>query len=78
MTLEKLRRELEAYNRRVAYASECRAWSDFVIDCRNKYGVVPWHNKAAEIEPSQDFLDYWLGVTKGKNHEYDATTGDRT
>jgi hypothetical protein len=78
MTLDKLKREVEAYNCRVAYASECLAWSDFVIDCRNKYGVVPWHHKAVEIEPSQDFVDYWLGVTNGKNHDYDAETGDRT
>jgi hypothetical protein len=63
---------MHAFNRQAAPHSECVAWQDFVYDCYDRYGVAPWDDQAEEIEPSQNFVCYWLDVSNNTSSIYNA------
>jgi hypothetical protein len=74
MTLKILTDEMHRYNNAKAYGSECHAWGDYCNHCFDRYSVMPWDDSAEEIEPVQDFVDYWLMVAHEKpGSDYDET-----
>lgn len=77
VTLDKIAAAMTDFNRRVAPGGECAAWEDFVADCYERYDVAPWDDAAENVALVQDFVDYWLRVSRGENYEYDAKTGAR-
>jgi hypothetical protein len=65
-TLSTVSRLMKEFNASVAPGSECAAWGDFVNDCKEHYGVMPWSDEAEEIEPSQNFVEFWLAVSNNE------------
>jgi hypothetical protein len=67
---------MDKYNRGAAApGKECAAWKSFVHDCYTHYNVSPGDGSTSEIEPSQNFADYWLSVSRGENASWDPETG---
>lgn len=71
-TLKTVYDSMHYFNRFAAPGSECVAWGDFIANCYDRYEMAPWDERAEEVEPVQDFVDYWLGVAEQRaGSEYD-------
>lgn len=74
ITLKTVNDWMQRFNRTAAPGSECGAWQDFVADSFERYRMSPTDDRAEDVEPSQDFVDYWLDVADQRpGAEYDAT-----
>lgn len=75
-TLQMICDAMDKYNRAAdAPDKECAAWKSFINDCYTCYNIYPWDEFAANIEPTQNFSDYWFSVARGENASWDPETG---
>jgi hypothetical protein len=62
MTLAELRAEIKGHERDLAPGSETNMLGHFNEDCRKVYGVLPYDDRAYDIEVEEEFVDYWRHV----------------
>ena len=78
LTVEALTDIMRKYNNEVAYGSECAAWADYVSDCHDLLGGMPWDDEISDKDVPDTFGIYWLEVANGLNPDYVQATGDRS
>lgn len=67
--LEYLTERMHEFNRSVAPGTECEAWQDFVNDCMEVLGTMPWDDPDLAVTDS-NFWGYWIDVANGVASDY--------